>query len=783
MMTTQGQSADNSNFVGSEELWYTQPASRWMKEALPLGNGRLGAMVFGGVHSERIQFNEESLWSGNPNSDRIHPGGRSYMETVQTLLADGKVVEANATKGVDCKTTSMDSFGAYQPFGDIRLDVVGHPDAHPEGYRRSLDLARALGQVTYTLGGVTYKRETFASYPDQILAAKLTASEPGRVDFNVTLTCPHDQAAISLKGNDTIVFTGTMPESGLRFAAHLRIRIEGGTITASGEYTVEVRGADSAELLLAAHTNYTMAWPECIQDVAPAARCRKTISDAARKTYDTLKQAHVADHHALFDRVALHLPTPGSRSTLPTDERLKTYTEKNGGDPGLERLLFQYGRYLMIASSRRGGLPANLQGVWNDSKTPAWNCDYHTDINIQMNYWVNGPTGLPECFAPFADYLEFLRKPGRKAAKAWFDADGFFVHIYTNPWGYSGKRWNWVGAAGWMCQNLYDQFLFTGDKTFLKEQAFPIMKESCAFYEDVLFEYHKGGLVVSPSISPENHFNHPGAEEQRMCAGAAMDQQIVYELFTHTAEAATVLGTDPDLAKRLLALRDRLSPPVKIGDEGTIQEWIEDWPSTDPQHRHLSHLYALYPGDQIDPLTHKARAAAAAKTLEVRTRKSSTGWGVAWQIALWSRLYDAERAHQTFLDLLKRSTKTGMNYRAGGTYDNLLTTHSPFQIDSNFGFTAALAEMLLQSHRGSWEDGFELHLLPALPEAWPEGRVRGLRARGGFILDMEWKAGKLTKAVIHSETARTCRVRYGGKVAPLALPKGGQEICGPEWFE
>jgi alpha-L-fucosidase 2 len=750
-----------------------------MMEALPIGNGRMGAMFFGGVNAERLQFNEDSLWPGYPGGITIPPDGRAWMDEVQTLLAKGDVIQANAVEGQrpPDKVGSMDSFGAYQPFGDILIEFVGHDAAEPQAYRRSLDLARALGQVQYVLGTATYRREYFASHPDQVVVARLSADGEVKLDLNIKLTSPHGQVKVGVEGSNTMVFSGTMPASGQKFAARLLVRATGGTAMAdAASGSIQVRDAGEVELLLAAHTDYAMDWPATRRNVDPAELCRATIDKASKKTYEELWRAHVADHQALFARVALELPAPAERRSLPTDQRLIAYnTDYN--DPGLEKLLFEMGRYLMIASSRPGALPANLQGVWNDMKDPAWMCDYHTDINIQMNYWVNGPTGLPECFEPFTRYVAFLRSAGRSAAKEWFGADGFFVHIYTNPWGYSGLRWLWTGAAGWLCQNLYDHYLFTGDRTFLEEQAYPIMKDASAFYEDVLREYHKGGLVVTPSLSPENHFNHPGADEQRMCAGSAIDQQIVYELFGHTAEAARILGKDEDLAVRLLDLRDKLSPPVKIAANGAVQEWIEDWPATDPQHRHLSHLYALYPGNQIDPLTTPAWATAARKAIDIRSRRVGSGWGVAWQIALLARLHDGDGAHGVFRHLLKRCRQTGVSYSdGGGTYDNLLTGHSPYQIDASFGYTAAVAEMLLQSQRGNWRDGFEIHLLPALPAAWPDGNVTGLCARGGFVVDIEWKDGRLTQALIHSLTGQPCRVRYGEKTIEIEIAKGISKV-------
>jgi alpha-L-fucosidase 2 len=531
-------------------------------------------------------------------------------------------------------------------------------------------------------------------------------------------------------------------------------------------------------LLLSAKTNYAMNWPTCQSDIDPECRLHEQVENASKKKYDQLLNAHLKDYETLFDRVQLKLDRTADRCSLPTDQALIAYTKANkekapdGGDPGLEALLFHYGRYLMIASSRQGTLPANLQGLWNDSKTPAWDSDYHTDINLEMNYWLNGPANLPECFSSFTEYVDFLHEPGRKTATNYFNAKGFFVNIYTNPWGYAEPRWPWTGASGWLCQNLYDHFLFSGNLGYLRDKAYPIMKDACMFYLDLLVPYKDGTLVVAPGVSPEVGFRFNDGKNYRTSAGASIDQQIVYDLFTNTIEAARILKKDENLISTLENRLKRLSPPLKIGQNGNLQEWAEDWPAEDLQHRHISHLFALYPGRMIDSEISPEFAKAAEKSLEIRG-DNHTGWGTAWRIACYARLGQGERAHDFFRSLIRHCEDTGIVYRGGGgTYDNLLTCHSPFQIDSNFGYTAAVAEMLLQSHLGNWEQGFEIHLLPAIPKAWSNGMVKGLMARGGFTVDLEWKAGKLVKAVVLSNQGKHTKICYNGKVIELKTTKG-----------
>ena len=768
--------ACKSQTVGSlsnVRLWYNQPADKWMTQALPIGNGNVGAMIFGGVEKEHIQFNEKSLWSGKPHVDS-QPAFRDKMPEVMELLAKGKVVEGNELlEGAE--TPSREFFGAFQPFGDVFIEF--NHKGEVTDYQRELDLSRSLATVSYKVNGINYRREYFVSYPDQVVVMRLSADRPGKISVQVSKTCPHEGSTAQAINDTDLVLKGQMPESGINYGSRLRIINQGGTITTVNE-GLRVKNANSIRLLLSAKTDYDMNWPSCQSEVNPHKIVQKQVDAASEKTYEKLLSTHFNDYQRLFHRVSLSLESPAERFRLPTDQRLIAYTNaneqgaSNGGDPGLEALLFNYGRYLIISSSREGGLPANLQGAWNNSKTPAWDSDYHTDINLQMNYWLTSSTNLSECFSPFADYVYFLRKPGSEIAKNYFNARGFFINIYTNPWGYAKPRWLWPGAGGWLCQNLYDHFLFTGDVSYLKNKAFPIMKDACLFYLDLLVSYTDGSLVITPSLSPEVNFVHVNGNSYRLSAGASIDQQVVYDLFTNTIEAAKILETEHELIEKLTERLKRLSPPVKVRDNEAIQEWVEDWPAEDPEHRHISHLYALYPGRLIDPVKTPQWAKAAGKSLEIRG-KDHTEWGSAWRIACYARLGQGEMAYDFFKTILRHTEDTNIVYRGGGgAYENLLTCHSPFQIDGNFGFTAAVAEMLLQSHVGSWEQGYQIQLLPALPNNWKSGEVKGLRARGGFIIDMKWESGELISVRVFSEKGGDANLTYRGEEISFETEKG-----------
>ncbi len=705
----QGRAAKRSN---SLTLWYEQPAQTAMGEGLPIGNGRMGGMVFGGMAQERIQFNEDSLWTGDENP-----------------------------------TGNYDTMGGYQAFGDVHLSLPGHEK--PGQYRRSLDLSEALAHVTYQVGGVTYSREYFASFPDQVLVMRLTADKPGAYTGSLRLTDMHS-GKITVEG-DLSTSSGAL-SNGLQYEAQLLLHHQGGT-TQADQDKITFSNCNSLTLLLACSTNYLMDHRKDWRGPSPHERVSRQIQQAAAKPYKTLKSAHLKDYKSLFGRVSLNLgTTSAARQALPTDRRKGL--DKGGDDPELEALLFQYGRYLLISCSRPGSLPANLQGLWNDSNDQAWHSDYHANINIQMNYWAVEATSLPECHLPFLNLMVSQLEPWRKATQSdpeYKLASGAPVRgwaIRTSHNIFGGMGWNWDKTANaWYCRHLWEHFAYSGDKAYLRTVAYPLLKETCEFWEDHLKALPDGRLVVPNGWSPE----HGPTED-----GVSYNQQIVWDLFNNYVQAVDALGKDSAYRSKIAGMRDRLTTP-RIGRWGQLQEWMEDRDDPNDHHRHTSHLYAVFPGQQINLANTPDLATAAKKSLIAR---GDTGdareWSFAWRTALFARLHDGDRAHGQLIRLLSTDA----------TLPNLIGNHPPQQWDGNFGITAGMAEMLLQSHEG------EIALLPALPAAWPSGSLTGLRARGGFTIDMKWTAGKLTSAVIHSTTGTTCRVRSGSKVVPYTLRPG-----------
>lgn len=760
------------------KLWYNKPATVWT-EALPLGNGRLGAMVFGNINEELIQLNENTLWSGGPVKTNVNPDAPKYLPLIREALFNGKYDTAIAL------TKKMQGFftESYMPLGDL-LIKQNFKDSVATAYYRDLDINDATATTKFTIDGITFKREIFTSVPDQVMVVRFSADKPGALSFTVTakslLHYKLESAGTNeliMKGKapahvdpnyfnvhkEPVVYDDTSGCNGMRFELALKAVNKDGSVRTDAD-GIQVTNATEVVLFLSAATSFN-GFDKCPDKEGKDEHklVQQYLQAAEKKTYQTLLKNHLADYHTYFNRVSFVLKDTADNhnAALPTNERLMAYS--NGVyDPALETLYFQFGRYLLISSSRPGGIPANLQGIWNKELRPPWSSNFTININTQMNYWPAEVTNLSEMHEPLFQLIKELSITGKTTAQEFYNMKGWVAHHNTDIWalsnpvgdkGWGEPKWaNWAQGGNWLCQDLWEHYSFTQDKKFLSDIAYPLMKGAATFCLDWLVLDKDGYLVVAPSVSPENVFSYAKDKVSDVSVATTMDMSIVWDLFTNLIEASTILNMDKDFRDLLIEKKSKLFP-LHIGAKGNLQEWNQDWDDVEVHHRHVSHLFGLHPGRQISPVITPDFAAAAKKTLEIRG-DDGTGWSKAWKINFWARLLDGNHAYLLLKDLLHSTSNTGYNYAGGGgTYPNFFDAHPPFQIDGNFGGTAGIAEMLLQSHLG------EIHLLPALPDAWKEGEITGLKARGNYQVSIRWKNHQFAGAEIISLSGGICKIR------------------------
>lgn len=762
-----GYAADNSL-----KVWYKQPAQQWV-EALPIGNGRLGAMIFGRVDEELIQLNEETLWSGRPVDLNPNPEAAVYLPLVREALFKNEWGKARDL----CHKMQGDYTQSYLPLADLKIKY-GFEDEKVDDYRRELDIAQAINKTSYTRHGIKYEREVFASAPEQLIIVKLSSDKKGTLSFSASLTSLLNNEVQDEKGG--ILMKGTAPvhvdpsylntpepviyvkngKKGMRFAVRLCVETKGGNVYIK-DGIVQVRNADEAILKIGAATSFNgLNKDPQTQGKDELQLVDNYLNKAKGKSYAFMKKEHIEDYQYYFNRVALSLDDASNGDELDIRERLLAYRE-GSKDLSLETLYYQFNRYLLISCSRSGNVPANLQGIWNHLLRAPWSGNYTININAEMNYWPAESCNLSELHTPFLTYIKNLSENGRQTAKNFYHADGWALSHNSDIWGQAnpvGNRgigdptWaNWYMGGPWVSQHLFEHYRFTGDKRYLEEEAYPVMKGAALFCLDWLIEDTEGHLVTAPATSPENSFVAEDGQAYSVSIATTMDMSLIWDLFTNLIEASKVLNKDADFRELLLKKRAKLYP-LQIGKKGNLQEWFKDYEDRDPHHRHVSHLFGLHPGRQITPFQTPTLARACQKTLELRG-DNGTGWSLAWKINFWARLLDGDHAYKLLRNLLHVVEGQGENYEGGGSYVNLFCAHPPFQIDGNFGGLSGMTEMLIQSQNE------EIHLLPALPSAWKDGQVKGLCARNGFVVDMKWRGGKLIESKLHSKLGAGCILR------------------------
>jgi len=785
--TMLGKSCHKKDMAPDRILRYDKPAS-FFEEALPLGNGRIGAMVYGTVPSEHILLNEETFWSGGPVDPRMNREAFGFLPLIREALSNGDFPLADTmSRKMQGKFSE-----SYLPLGDLFIDF--HHGEEVEDYSRQLDLREALSTTRYRIGSSRYSREMFVSHPDQLLIIRLSSSESGSLEFTLRFNSQLPFTMSSSENNHLVAdgrgpmhaepnYRGELPEAivfdknpdgrGMRFQVRISI-LESDGISEISEGSLTLRRAKEALIGVAVTTSYNGFDREPgTQGKNPAETAKNHLRYAEGRSFLSLKNSHLEDFQDLFNRVEIFLGETDKKE-LPLDRRLREY-RKLKADPDLESLYFQYGRYLLISSSRSEGIPANLQGIWNPHLRPPWSSNYTTNINVEMNYWPAETCNLSETHEPLLQFIGRLAKTGEITAETFFGCRGWCCNHNTDIWGMTNPVgdfgqghpvWaNWPMAGPWLCFHLWDHYDFNRDRDWLQNYAYPLMKGAALFCLDWLVEGPDGHLVTSPATSPENLYLTPDGYRGAVSVGTTSDLALIRGLLGKTIEVSEILQSDVELRREMREALDRLYP-YQVGRKGNLQEWYHDWDDADPQHRHLSHLIGLYPDNQISPQMTPDLADACRKSLEIRG-DGGTGWSKAWKICLWARLLDGNHAYEmlkTHLDLVDPSP--GTEYSGGGTYPNFFDAHPPFQIDGNFGGTAGIAEMLLQSHNG------EIHLLPALPDAWPTGHIKGLRARGGFTVDQEWRDGLLVNAFIKPNMCGRVKIRYGNRTKTIEVNSG-----------